>query len=774
MHAALALLHRAYARFFLGLAALLLGGTAALPALAQSCTGDPKPYIFLRLPIATMDSATGITRSFANAVGYTAYTEFSRALAAGAKVLYEEDFINNLERAKTEQLLGTDAVGTSVLLNEVVPQSSLDWIVLVRLRPTVLGNQREMVLTLFDATRRARFDRSRIATLPSDNSLVGPFVASEVRAFAQGLACTLRAQRGAPVQPQVRLAVEPRPPRGQPGDTLTVRATLVDLANNGAPVANQRINVYYLTPQGVRERRWATTDANGVATDRYVLGAAHPRAGLIEAGFVDIRGIERKSQQINYYVRPAGGQLNLSTGKAQLVPTGGDTVSAELRHNGAPVPATAVNLSATAGAVGSASVITSSAGLAAVPYVAPATPALVDLRATTTLPGGAGPASASVSYVVDPGVVMTFAAGGDTVVFGASSMRVDLEREQRAVTGATVAFSVVGGGTLSAASVATDSVGRAETLFGAPSRAGSSTVTASVTLDGRTYTRSVTVRYSDPLDAITREIADVKEAIWLDPSDANLARLARIRDVLLGRNEAPRAEAMLNDSLVRGQLYCTHQRAHDECAAGLRNKGEATLGLLKAASAGSTVVQELFDRARVSLRACPYPAFMNHAAFSQAVVFNDIARTSTWEMFLGLSWGDDDRIRGFSFSANDPTDPANRYAHGAVFTGHGTTSFSGRIDSGGDLRGTWGNRFNMIEYQARSATPTVAISVNGATVSASLELYDGEYEGTRRIATLSFAATMVLPNPPEAGMCRHRALPNPEAGRAPPAPVARR
>ncbi|MBX3634175.1 MAG: hypothetical protein KF683_02075 [Rubrivivax sp.] len=757
-------LPRACRRLVLVLAAWLLGLATPVPSFAQACTGDPLPQIFLRNPIVTINNPAGLTRAFASALSYTVHAELSAGLGGRVNVVWEEAWASTSEAARLQMLLGADTEGNSILNNQVLPQAATDWLMLIQLRPDVDGIRRQMVLTLFD-TRRGRVERQRSAALPADNAAVPAVLVAEVRAFAQGLDCRLRLARGAPVQPQVRIAVEPTPPRGQTGDNLTVRATLVDLANNAAPVANQRLTVHYLTPQGVRTSRWATTDANGVATDTFVLGEAHPRAGLIEAGFRDIRGIERKSQQMNYYVRPPGGQLALATGKAQLVPGGADTVTAALGLNATPVAAAAVTLNASAGAVGSAStdstrVVTNSAGLAAVPYVAPSVPSLVDLRASATLPASGDTTSTSVSYVVDPGVVITLAAGGDTVILGASSLRVDLEREQRAVAGATVEFSVVGGGTLSAATATTDSVGRAEAAFSAPSRAGASTITARVTLDGQTYSRSVTVRYADALDSITREIADVKAAMYLDPSDATLSRLATLRGVLLARGEDGRAESLLGDNtFVMGPLSCVHQRAHDECAAGARTRAEPTLGLLKRIASGSGVLDYLYSRARDSLRVCPYTPFVNGSVYVPDATIGDIVFTHTVGLYFSISsWDADDRPGNFYFDARDESGTINRFVRGTVPVAGPGPSYSATI-ADGDLFNLWGNRFLMLDHQRRATASTVSISINGTQVSGVFNLYRGEYEGVQKTAFVSFNTTVTPPAAPNPAMCDHASLP---------------
>ncbi len=748
---------------------LLLATVAALPAQAETCSGDPKPVIYVRNASASAES--GFSIGTLNTVSAVVGNAVIHALAGpGATVLTEDTVQALLSRAELQMQVGADTVGNSILLNTIDTFSTVNWTVQVSLGR--ISNVRSIELRLLDMARGGIIVRSRAATLPDTG--LADFVGAEARAFVAGLDCLLRSLQGKPVQPQVRLAVEPRPPRGQPGGTLTVKATLVDLAFNALPTPNRLITFQYLTPQGQTLSRAWRTNADGVATDTLELGAAHPRAGLIEARFVEDTGRVRKSQQINYYVQPAGGQLKLSTGKAQLVPAAGDTVSALLQINGGAVAAAALNLSASAGAVASAAAVTNSAGQASVPYTAPAAPTLVDVRATATLPAGAGTAEAKVSYVVDPGVVMGLKAGGDTVILGASSVSVDLEREQQAVAGATVAFSVAGGGTLTSAAATTDSVGRAEVVFAAPSRPGASTISARVTLDGQTYTRSVTVRYSDALDAITRELIATKEALYLDASDANLMRLERLRGVLQARGEGGRYETLLGDNLVGGQLSCLQQRAHGECAAGALARAEPTLTLLKTLTRGSSVLAFVFDRARDSLRVCPYTPFVNGSVYVPAATIDDIVFTHTVGLFFSIgNWGPDDRPSHFFFNARDETGTINRFVYGGVPVSGAGPSYSGTINDG-DTFNLWGNRFLLLDYQRNATAPTVSISINGAQVSGSFALYRGDYEGVGKTATVSFSTTVTLPAAPEATMCNHRTLPQPEGDGAPPGPATRR
>ncbi len=763
---AMGTLLRQGARSALALAALLL----ALPLAAQTCSSDPKPKLLVTRATGDAASTPALLRSITSGVRFA----LNRSLGAGIGYVHEDELQTLIDKERLVQLLGTDSTSQDTVRELSNAVGATDWILATRVAS--LGDQRQVALQVLDARRGGVAIRGATASFPVSGG--DPLTALEtaVARIVAGLDCELRRLRVTPVAPQLQLLLQPT--RGRVGQTMAVTVRLTDLGSNRAPEPNRQIQLEYTTPQGQVLRNTVTTDETGTASDTLVLGAAHPRAGMVKARFVRSDGYVKDSSPINYYVLPAAGQLNLSADKAQLRPTGSDTVKAELRHAGAAVNGAAINLSATAGAVGAASVLTNSAGEAGVPYVAPSAPSLVDVRATATLPAGAGSAQGSLSYVVDAGVVMSLAAGGDTAIFGSASLKVDLEREQRAVAGATVDFSVTGGGTLSASSAATDSVGRAEVLFAAPSRAGTSTISASVTLDGQTYTRSVTVRYTDPLDAITREIADVKEAIYLDPSDANLSRLDRLRTLLLARGEGARAEALLGDNLVSGQLYCTHQRAHDECAAGSRGKAESTLRLLKGVSSGSTVVSEVFERSSASLRRCPYPLFINQTLYVENASIHDIAPPGTPSQdypayaFLSMEWNDDGSVKNVSWQVEDRNNP-RRFAYGYLPVNASGTNFSGRA-SIGNVEGLYGNYFMASMYQANATGSTASFSISPTSASGQVMLYQVSFDGVPQVATVSFSTTTTLPQPPDPAMCRHASLPQPEGSSAPPPATWRR
>lgn len=758
-----------------GAAACVLSALVAAPGSAQTCSGAPQPAIFI--PPTTTPADSNFSPTFLRLFNETIPGSLRRSNRDRITMTRQSDVEEVLGVERERMLLGSDSDGASAI-QEITSSLGVDWILNSSIERIV--DDRFLKLSLVEA-RSARVERSVRVALPREDGAAFLRATEATITFGQGLDCLLRSLRGRLVRPQVRLVVEPSPPRGQPGGTLTARATLIDLAS-GAAVPDQPISFSYITPQGERNtpRPAPTTDADGVATFSLVLGPAHPRAGLIEAQFVGPNGRTAKSQQINYYVQAPGGKLNLASGKAQLRPTGSDTVRADLQHDARPVAAAAINLTASAGAVGSASVVTNSTGQASVSYAAPNEQRVVDVRASATVPATGERVQGTLSYVVDSGVVMSLRSGGDTTVFGASSITVELEREQQAVANATVDFNVVGGGALSATRASTDSVGQAAVFFVAPSRAGSATITARVSLDGRSYERSVTVNYADTIDAITREIADVKEALYLAPTDANLARLDRLRAVLLARGETARAEALLADNqMVGGQLSCTQDRAHRDCAAGLRDRGESTLRLLKSITAGSTesIASTVFSRASDSLVRCPHPLFMDGAVYFDRADMRDIAASYTWGMSLAMQWDNDRRFIGFSFHASDQTNPDRLFARGYIpMSANASSPYSGTIaPATGDVGGLWGNYFQINEYQRNATRPTASISVNGITVSGSVDLYDGtDLNGVQKVATLGFATTVSLPAAPEATSCHHSALPRIGPDSAPPRPITRR
>lgn len=739
-------------------ASLLLGalGALAAPAARAACLADPKPVIYVTRTTAGSGVATGVLELIDNVVS----TDMARHAGTEVMTALSQVVLGDILAARRmQELLGAEEDRSGVLQEMAAASGGGDWTVTVN--AAISGSNGLINIRMLDMRRGGAVIKAETINIPITSSGGWPTrsIQQGVATFAAGLGCQVRQARRSPVIPRLQLGVQPS--RGQPGDSLAIALRLTDLAAAGAPEANKAIVLEITTPQGERSSRTLTTDDAGLVQTTLVLGATHARAGVIKARFVRADGYIRDAVPVNFYVVAPAGDLSVAADKAQLLPQGGDTVRAVVRQNGKPVANQAVALAASGGVVAAASVVTDSTGSASVGYVAPGAAALVAVNATATLPSSAS-VQASLSYVVDPAVVVSMQSGGDTTTLGSASLKVDVERDRRPVAGATVAFAVSGGGTVSAATASTDSVGRAEVLFITPPRPGASTLTATAVIDGQTYTRNVTVRYSDPLDALTREIADVKEAMWLNPSDTTLTRLNTLRGALLARGEASRAESLLADPLVQSPLSCVQERAHRECAAALRSKGEATLGLVKGITNGSARLDWLYSRAKDSLRVCPYPAFMTStgegSVFGYAT-FSDITLPpANWEFFIGISWDQNDRIRGFTFSARDETNRDNLAVSGFAPTGPGDGSlFTGRIEDG-DLRGTWGNRFLMRDYQSRATAPTVAVTVNGMAVSANIALYEGEYEGVMKTARIVFTTTVALPPAPSLS-CANRALP---------------
>lgn len=274
---------------------------------------------------------------------------------------------------------------------------------------------------------------------------------------------------------------------------------------------------------------------------------------------------------------------------------------------------------------------------------------------------------------------------------------------------------------------------------------------------GDTVLATITLDFA--VDAISREIATVRELVYLDPSDAHLGRLRTLRELLLARGQTQRAESVLGDRLIEGQLYCVHQRAHDECASGVaRARAESTLGLLEAISAGSTVGATLNGRASDSLRVCPYPAFANGSVYATNASITDINLNYTWSIFLSISDWDGRRVKHFSFDAVDETVPGLR-VYGAVAVGTAVGSaFDGRIDAG-NVIGLYGNYVMMLEHSRDATGPTARITADQGAVSASFDLYRVEIDGQPKLATVSFSTQVVLPPAPSPTRCNHAAMP---------------
>lgn len=282
---------------------------------------------------------------------------------------------------------------------------------------------------------------------------------------------------------------------------------------------------------------------------------------------------------------------------------------------------------------------------------------------------------------------------------------------------------------------------------------------------GSTDTVLVTITLDFGLaDAITREIQAVKEQMYLNPSDATLTRLGTLRSLLLARGEAQRAETVLADPWIKGQLFCVHQRAHDECASGAaRARAEATLGLLGDVSANSDVLADLGGRTRDSRQLCPFPAFANGSVYAaNAAIVTDHTKVLEWSLFLTMNRSDTTAPTSFFFNAVDENVSGKRVYGTVPVSGSGPT-FTGLI-SDGEVEGLYGSRLMMLFYQRAATNATSSITVNGGQVSGWFDLYQYQevFEGPWLTARVSFAVNVALPAVPSPTRCDHAALPRPE------------
>jgi hypothetical protein len=282
---------------------------------------------------------------------------------------------------------------------------------------------------------------------------------------------------------------------------------------------------------------------------------------------------------------------------------------------------------------------------------------------------------------------------------------------------------------------------------------------------GSTDTVLVTITLDFGLaDSITREIQAVKELMYLNPSDAALSRLSSLRSLLLARGETQRAESVLADPWIKGQLYCVHQRAHDECASGAaRAKAEATLQLLAGVAAGSSGLTTLNERARDSLQLCPFPAFVNGGVYgANAATVTDFQKVLTWSIFLNMARSDTTAPTAFYFDVVDES-VSNKRVYGTVPVSGGGPTFTGVI-SDGEVLGLYGSRLMMYFYQRAATNATSSITVNGGQVSGWFDLYQYQevFEGPWLTARVSFAVNVTLPAVPSPTRCDHASLPRPE------------
>ncbi len=538
--------------------AVLLLAAPRLEA-AESCTSKPVPVIYVTPPIAaaTVGFSEDLLLAMTNAFREGLWRSYERS--GSIKTYQYSDIVAVFGVQTKRQLLGLAGVdfveGAQGLGAEYVAFLKIGRIAELRVLNVEIFNARSAVV---------------VAAAQEVLASPGAELMTQMKTLAgrrlTGLDCTLRSRRIRPVVPVVTLTLAPT--SLLPGAPLTATAVLKDL-ENGQVQVGKPINFTHVTTRGEEESHWGVfTDFSGFATQALTAGPfVLDSKGKVRASFrrEEDNFVTDPVEQLYDVVRP-NRNLSVQGTRPKLGPGSADQLAIGLTRNSAPAAGVTVTVSASAGVLGAASVVTSSQGSGSVTFTTPSRPGIVEIRASA--PGATSnepPVADAISYVVDAGIAMSMNAK-DTIVSSPSTVTVDLDRDGRALAGATVTFALSGGGFLDAASATTDSAGRAQVVFAAPPQVGASTVTASVTVDGQTISRTVTIAYRDPRDSITREIGEVILAVQTDPSDANLQRLLTLRNLLRSLGQESRAEQVLEE--VDGELYCVHQRADDTCRSG--------------------------------------------------------------------------------------------------------------------------------------------------------------------------------------------------------------
>ena len=725
--------------------AVLLLAAPRLEA-AEPCTSKPIPVIYVTPPIAaaTVGFSEDLLLAMTNAFREGLWRSYERS--GSIKTYQYSDIVAVFGVQTKRQLLGLAGV------NFVEAAQGLGAEYVAFLKIGRIAELRVLNVEIFNA-------RSAVVVAAAQEVLASPGaeLMTQMKTLAgrrlTGLDCTLRSRRIRPVVPVVTLTLAPT--SLLPGAPLTATAVLTDL-ENGQVQVGKPINFTHVTTRGEEESHWGVfTDFSGFATQALTAGPfVLDSKGKVRASFrrEEDNFVTDPVEQLYDVVRP-NRNLSVQGTRPKLGPGSADQLAIGLTRNSAPAAGVTVTVSASAGALGAASVVTSSQGSGSVTFTTPSRPGIVEVRASA--PGATSndpPVEDAISFVVDAGIAMSMNAK-DTIVSSPSTVTVDLDRDGRALAGATVTFALSGGGFLDAASATTDSAGRAQVVFAAPPQVGASTVTASVTVDGQTISRTVTIAYRDPRDSITREIGEVVLAVQTDPSDANLQRLLTLRNLLRSLGQESRAEQVLDE--VDGELYCVHQRADDTCRSGSGlGPVRGTLDLLTGISTGSALLSDLVTRTRDTRRICPYPAFMQGAVYDFAATLRpglQASKVETGTALLAISAWDGDRpsFLYFEFFQERPNLPTY-YVVGGIPLQSQESPFTGTF-SDGDLFGYPGNRLLMRDYQARATSPTVRATVNGPNVAGTFDLYlynDTDANGAETVATASMSATVQYPAPP--------------------------
>jgi hypothetical protein len=343
--------------------------------------------------------------------------------------------------------------------------------------------------------------------VPDDDTVMFPVLDLLITTVTNGLGCDVDGVRLRPIRPLLS-AITMEPVNVTPGGTIQVSVTLTD-ASDGSQQPGRTVQFENASPDGRLTSVEVDTDFFGVATATLdvgsVIGDGH---GIVQAHFRGADGKLTDSPAAAYRVVAAVGDLGLAAAQAALRVGDNETVTATLQQpNGTPWPNQVIDFGASGGTVSSATSPTDSSGHATTGYQPPSGNGLVQVTATTTVPGSSAaalesvdttraPAStlnASLTFVVDGAVTLNLSAP-DTIEGGSSQVIADLSIGGNTLPDTPITFTLTGPGALSESARNTDSVGRAQITYIAPSSAGSATVTATAVVDGQTYTKTVTIQ----------------------------------------------------------------------------------------------------------------------------------------------------------------------------------------------------------------------------------------------------------------------------------------
>jgi hypothetical protein len=481
--------------------------------------GDPPPPASGRLPqpmVFVTLSGAGITQDTADILESLLSARIQRG-SPGLEVLDKQQLGAALQLAALQQSTGAD---TNLDLTKLQQALGSEFIVAATVTRT--KTVQHVAVTVLNQVTGDALRRVAVHTSDTTDGGLLDLMNNAAAQLNDGLGDAIRAARERPADPRVDVQVAKNQVQKNEPDTATV--TLKDA--DGSPQANKPVKVDIKEPgQSAPMEEDATTDANGKAQ----VPVPDPASGEEEVKATYKRRDQNFSSDDKAVdvENPDEGLLRLTTPDipAGSDLTGGEQVRVEvvvIGANGLLASGAGVDLEANNGGVLSTDhIVTDQNGGADFMITMPNREGEVDVDATYVRRDhpenlfrrlrlyvlAAGKEDLNTSAAANASGKPTVTDGGAADVFD------DVTVSGNSDANAPVQFTVQGGGTLAQpggqSNVAqtdtqTDSVGRANTVYVPPATgSGTATITATTTVDGQTYTKSLDIAYEPAPSNIT-------------------------------------------------------------------------------------------------------------------------------------------------------------------------------------------------------------------------------------------------------------------------------